>query len=680
MKRNLTLAIFGLMAVMVTAASAQTTLQNGVPISNISGSTGSQLYYMIYVSSGQSKLEVKISGGTGDCDLYVKYGAWPTTSSYDYRPYLSGNNETVTANNPASGYWYIMLRGYSAYSGVTLVATYSTSTTVTTLSNNVPIYNTAGATGSQLYYRIYVQSGQIKLEIKISGGIGDCDLYVKYGATPTTTSYDYRPYLGGNNETVTVNNPASGYWYIMLRGYSAYSGVTLVAYYQATSTLPNAPSSLTASRVSSSQINLSWIDNASNESGFYIERASTSSGPWTQVATVGANVTSYSNTGLSCGTTYYYRVRAYNGAGTSGYSNTAGATTTACTTVTTLQNNVPVSNLTGASSSQVYYKISVPSGQDKLTIKISGGSGDCDLYVKRGALPTTSSYDYRPYLSGNNETVTVSSPASGDWYIMLRGYSAYSGVKLLAVYQINYALVLDSTSLPALKVGVPVTVRGTIKRNGLAVPNLTFGLHDGIRLQSYLLTTDATGRFAFTSTPLAAKEAVVEYLAGGIVFASTSYQVLPSSGSNPSSLAARELRFLNSTSRTCKLRVTSPFGNVLNYTVSPGQTQTLVTRTGPVFTFQPTAYGGVFGTVGLGVLDVTGTMTVDTSGVATWQVTAGGASVCCGFLLSQRLSWTTALAGLLEELSAQVQEQKSAQTFALERVDLASQVGQVAVL
>jgi hypothetical protein len=125
MKRYLTSAIFAVAAFLVTAASAQTTLQNGVPISNISGSTGSQLYYQIYVPSGQSKLEIKISGGTGDCDLYVKRGTQPTLTSYDYRPYLSGNNETVTVSNPASGYWYIMLRGYSAYSGVTLKASYS---------------------------------------------------------------------------------------------------------------------------------------------------------------------------------------------------------------------------------------------------------------------------------------------------------------------------------------------------------------------------------------------------------------------------------------------------------------------------------------------------------------------------------------------------------------------------
>ncbi len=64
------------------------------------------------------------------------------------------------------------------------------------------------------------------------------------------------------------------------------------------------------------------------------------------------------------------------------------------------------------------------------TVRLAGSSGDADLYVKRGSVPTRSSWDYRPYRNGNNETVVVSNPAAGDWYIMLDGYAAYSGVTL----------------------------------------------------------------------------------------------------------------------------------------------------------------------------------------------------------------------------------------------------------
>jgi hypothetical protein len=91
--------------------------------------------------------------------------------------------------------------------------------------------------------------------------------------------------------------------------------------------LPAAPSSLTATAISTSQINLSWTDNAGNETGFKIERSTRNNSSFTQIATVGANVTSYSSTGLSKNTTYYYRVRAYNADGDSAYSNEASATT-----------------------------------------------------------------------------------------------------------------------------------------------------------------------------------------------------------------------------------------------------------------------------------------------------------------------------------------------------------------
>src|SRR5207244_1395396 len=84
-----------------------------------------------------------------------------------------------------------------------------------------------------------------------------------------------------------------------------------------------APSNLTATAISTSQINLAWTDNSSTEDGFKIEQ-STDNVSFTQIATVGANVTTYSNSGLNASTTYYYRVRATSTlSGDSDYSNTA---------------------------------------------------------------------------------------------------------------------------------------------------------------------------------------------------------------------------------------------------------------------------------------------------------------------------------------------------------------------
>jgi predicted phage tail protein len=92
--------------------------------------------------------------------------------------------------------------------------------------------------------------------------------------------------------------------------------------------LPAAPTGLTASAQSRTEIRLTWTDNASNEDGFKIERCKGATcSNFAQIATVGPNVTAYQNTGLAKRTTYRYRVRAYNASGNSDYSNIAWATT-----------------------------------------------------------------------------------------------------------------------------------------------------------------------------------------------------------------------------------------------------------------------------------------------------------------------------------------------------------------
>ena len=91
---------------------------------------------------------------------------------------------------------------------------------------------------------------------------------------------------------------------------------------------PAAPTNLTATTFSSSQINLSWTDNANNENGFKVEQ-STDGTTFAQIATLGSNSVSYSATALSASTTYFYRVVSFNDAGNSTFSNTASATTSA---------------------------------------------------------------------------------------------------------------------------------------------------------------------------------------------------------------------------------------------------------------------------------------------------------------------------------------------------------------
>ncbi len=117
-------------AVGVNATCAGTTpqpgsvLQSGVPVSNLTAAKGGKLNFTVEVPAGRSQLVVTSSGGSGDADLYVKFGSAPTASSYDCRPYKSGNAETCTLNAPKAGTWHVQLSGFSAFSGVTLKASY----------------------------------------------------------------------------------------------------------------------------------------------------------------------------------------------------------------------------------------------------------------------------------------------------------------------------------------------------------------------------------------------------------------------------------------------------------------------------------------------------------------------------------------------------------------------------
>lgn len=81
--------------------------------------------YSITVPAGKTRLEISISGGTGDADLYVNYGSSPNLGTYTCSPQIDGNTEGCVYLNPRAGTYYVAARAYSAYSGVSLKATIS---------------------------------------------------------------------------------------------------------------------------------------------------------------------------------------------------------------------------------------------------------------------------------------------------------------------------------------------------------------------------------------------------------------------------------------------------------------------------------------------------------------------------------------------------------------------------
>ncbi|ATC96595.1 S8 family peptidase [Pseudoalteromonas tunicata] len=197
-----------------------------------SGTQGSNTFYKLVVPAGSSSLSFNTSGGSGDVDLYVQVGQKPSINNYNCRPFQNGNVESCTFNNPQAGDWWVMLNGYSQYNGVNLVGNYEADGGCGSncLTNGVPATNIAGASGQEVVYTIDVPAN-VALNVAMSGGSGDADLYVRRGAKATTSTYDCRPFLNGNNESCNVNSGQGGKYYITLRGYNSFSGVSVVASY-----------------------------------------------------------------------------------------------------------------------------------------------------------------------------------------------------------------------------------------------------------------------------------------------------------------------------------------------------------------------------------------------------------------------------------------------------------------
>src|SRR5579884_2012589 len=258
--------------------------------------------------------------------------------------------------------------GYSAYSNTATVTTPipppAAPTNLTASAISTSQINLSWTNNATNVTGFYVQRSTDDVNFSQVGSTGSARTSYSDGALNAGTTYYYRVYAYNSS------------------GNSAYSNVANAT------TVPNppaAPSSLTATAASSSQINLSWTNNATNQSGFYIQR-STDNVNFSQVGS--STATSFSDSGLNASTTYYYRVDAYNAGGTSANSNTANATTSSATSQTPI--SLPIEVLGPAGTTQTV-SFTLPTGTasqvasfllqinnlsypDKASIQINNGS------------------------------------------------------------------------------------------------------------------------------------------------------------------------------------------------------------------------------------------------------------------------------------------------------------------
>jgi microbial collagenase len=225
--------------VTVTANGSVTVLSNGVAKTGLTAATGVDVIYAIDVPIGATNLSIATSGGTGDVDMYVRFGSAASLSSYDCGPYLAGNNESCTFATPQAGRYFVLLHAYSAYANVSLLASYvgtntlpeCTDTNLLALGKNCSRSNRSVTLGNYDYMYILIPAGTAQLKITTSGGSGNADLYFNPSTWATTTAFTQSSKSAGNSELIIVTNPPAGYLYISLHGVSAASGVKVSTQY-----------------------------------------------------------------------------------------------------------------------------------------------------------------------------------------------------------------------------------------------------------------------------------------------------------------------------------------------------------------------------------------------------------------------------------------------------------------
>ena len=204
-------------------------LENGVVKANLAGAKSKELSFTMEVPAGATGLSFNMVGGTGDADLYVKFGSAPTTSNYDCRSWASGNTESCPVATAQAGTYHVKVIGYSAFTGVSLTGSFTKSSTGGggATGGSASVTDISVARRAWTYYTIDVPAGMATLDFNMSGGTGDADMYIRRGSQPTSSSYDCRSWTNGNTEACSFTNPAADTWHVGIYGYRAASGVSL---------------------------------------------------------------------------------------------------------------------------------------------------------------------------------------------------------------------------------------------------------------------------------------------------------------------------------------------------------------------------------------------------------------------------------------------------------------------
>ena len=245
-----------------------TELNDGVAITGLkslkNGNNADDLqYFYVDLKENLSELKVKTFGGRGDADLFIEKEFVPITAETwgDFEPEniqvgqqsdeqsnvenknsdqstSPGSEETVQIFGAETGIYYIVVKGYGQFNGVSIQAdfTYAPQNIAPgdaiELKDDIEHGPLTGYSGLEQHFYIEVDSDVERLEVSLAKGFGEAKIYMRHETSPTQLNFDHISAAPGSNDKIGFNNPSPGRWNIMVTSETVFSGVFITASFE----------------------------------------------------------------------------------------------------------------------------------------------------------------------------------------------------------------------------------------------------------------------------------------------------------------------------------------------------------------------------------------------------------------------------------------------------------------
>ncbi|MFZ2983809.1 MAG: choice-of-anchor D domain-containing protein [Minisyncoccia bacterium] len=413
------------------------------------------------------------------------------SGDYTWRGATPATNESVSIANPVAGTYYITIAACSAMTNIVTKAVYTIlapaptpeptpvpapaptpTPSVISLTSGVASAPVTVAKSVTTYYSVVVPSGATSLTITTTGGTGDADIFMSLGSQPGTKkgTYTWGSSTYATNESIVLTNPVAGTYYITMNAWTAITNIQTKAVYVALAPAPAptpAPTPTTpALSLSSTALNFGSVSVGTASAAQTLTLTNTGTASLT-ITSLFAFTGDFSGSG-SCSTSVPLApgascvlnvtftptvVGTLNGtvtiatndpvgtkvvslAGTGVSSAPAPAPTPTPTTVIALTNGVASAAVTAPMGTNTFYSIAVPSGVSNLTVTTTGGSGDDDIFMSLGSQPqaVAGGYTWKGATYATNESIVLTNPVAGTYYITMNAWTAITNIQTKAVY------------------------------------------------------------------------------------------------------------------------------------------------------------------------------------------------------------------------------------------------------